>query len=569
MLPASCPKSNKKSNNQKQDERDKGQAVKMSLLRKFLFACLLIAGSSFALGHGNLADVVASGKRAHALEMIDEGTDVNALQSDGTSSLLYAIYQDDLELVTALVNAGADTNHRNEYGASTMGEAAVSGNTEILQVLLENGADANLSNLEGETPLMVVARAGNLAAAQLLINHGASLDAREHWGGQTAAMWAAAQQQPSMLALLIQHGADIDLKSYARDWERTILNEPRPKDMNNGGFSPLHYAAREGCTECISVLAEGGADLNAIDPDKVSPLNLALINMHFETAMALIESGADINQWDIFGRSPLYNAIDMNTMPVGGRPDIPSQDTTTGIDVAAELLERGANPNMQLKLRPPYRNAVFDRGADNPLSNGATPLIRAARSADNDSVRLLLENGALVDLPNAQGHTPLLIVSGIQWPADPTRGRFKTEEKSIETIQILLDAGADINAVTGDPSIRPQVSSTNNERDVGFERGNGRSPVFADGQTALHAAAKIGWNKIIEFLIEKGAAQQIRDAAGRTPFDLAMGRYTGGFLQPPPEPLFDTAQLIQEACMADDNCVMESPVDFSNPTAIQ
>ncbi len=59
------------------------------------------------------------------------------------------------------------------------------------------------------------------------------------------------------------------------------------------------------------------------------------------------------------------------------------------------------------------------------------------------------------------------------------------------------------------------------------------------------------------------------DASGRTPFDLAMGRYTGGFLQPPPEPLFETASLIQEACMADDNCVMEAPVDFFNPSAIQ
>ena len=543
--------------------------IKMSLLRQKLFLFFILSSPALAMGHGNLADVVDGGNRGHALEMIREGTDVNAVQSDGTSALLYAIHQNDLELATALVTAGASPNHQNEYGASTMGEAAMLGNSEILKLLLENGANANLPNLEGETPLMVVARAGNLEAAALLIEYGADLNAREHWGGQTAAMWAAAQQQPEMLALLIENGANIDLKSHARNWQRTILNEPRPKDMNNGGFSPLHYAAREGCTECIKVLAAGSADLNATDPDRVSPLNLALINMHFESALALIEAGADINQWDIFGRSPLYNAIDMNTMPVGGRPDIPSLDITTGHDVAKILLEKGANPNMQLKLRPPYRNAVFDRGADNPLSNGATPLIRAARSADNESVKLLLEHGALVDLPNSMGHTPLLVVSGIQWPADPTRGRFKTEEESIETIKLLLDAGADINALTGDPSIRPQITSPGDDRSVGFERGNGRSPVFADGQTALHAAAKVGWNKILRFLIDQGAAQQVMDASGRTPFDLAMGRYTAGFLQPPPEPLFETASLIQEACMADDNCVMEAPVDFFNPSAIQ
>ena len=538
-----------------------------SLTLLLSISCLL--SSNMLSAHGNLADVVASGNRDHALDMIGEGTDVNTLQSDGSSALLYAVYEADLELVTALAEAGANVNLRNEYGASTMGEAAMVGDPQILKVLLEHGADANLTNLEGEAPLMVVARAGNIEAAKLLLEHGAQIDAREHWGGQTATMWAAAQQHPAMLALLIEAGADIDMKSTARNWDLTMMNEPRPKDMNNGGFSPLHYAAREGCTDCISVLAHGGADLNAGDPDRVSPLNLALINMHFETALALIEAGADVNQWDIFGRGPLYNAIDLNTMPVGGRPDLPSPDVTTGFDVAQMLLAKGANPNMQLKMRPPYRNAVFDRGSDNPLSNGATPLIRAARSADVDSVKLLLEHGALVDLPNALGHTPLLVVSGIQWSADPTRGRFKTESASIETLQVLLEAGANINAVTGDPAMRPQDTSPSEDRGEGYERANGRNSVFADGQTGLHAAAKVGWNEIIEFLIDNGAAQQIRDTADRTPFDLAMGRYSAGFLQPPPEPLFETARLLQEACMGDDNCVMNEPVDITNPAAIQ
>ena len=541
----------------------RSHAVMQNLLQR---VCLLLAmlTSTSLFAHGNLADVVADGKRDHALDMIAEGTDVNAVQSDGTSALLYAVYQGDEALVDALVKAGASVNHRNDYGANTMGEAAMQGNVAILNSLLAHGADPNLANLEGETPLMVVARAGNLAAAELLLAHGADINAREQWGGQTAAMWAAAHAQHEMLALLIDHGADIDLKSTARVWERTMLNEPRPKDMNNGGFAPLHYAAREGCTECITVLAAGGADLNTIDPDRVSPLNLALINMHFETAMALIEAGADVNQWDIFGRAPLYNAIDLNTMPVGGRPDIPSPGTTTGYDVARVLLAKGANPNMQLKLRPPYRNAVFDRGADNPLSNGATPLLRAARSADTESVKLLLSHGALVDLPNAQGHTPLLVVSGIQWPDDPTRGRYKTEEESIETIQVLLDAGADINAVTGDPALRPATSVELDDRSGDRYRMNS---VYADGQTALHAAAKIGWNKIVKYLIDQGIAQETEDAAGRTPFELAMGRYSAGFLQPPPEPRLDTARLLQEECMKDDNCRIEDPVDFANPGA--
>ncbi len=88
-----------------------------------------------------------------------------------------------------------------------------------------------------------------------------------------------------------------------------------------------------------------------------------------------------MDRWDLYGQTPLYVAIDMNTLPVGGRPDLPSEDFTSGLQVAEKLLARGANPNIPLKLRPPYRNYIFDRGGDQVLSTGATPLLRAAKAA--------------------------------------------------------------------------------------------------------------------------------------------------------------------------------------------
>lgn len=529
---------------------------------------LLWVNTVSADGPKNLADAMASGNRIQALQLLAEKTDVNAVQSDGTSALMYAVYQGDLELVKKLTKAGADVNLSNEYGAGAMGEAAVLGDTKILKALLKSGGDANWANLEGETPLMVVARAGNVKAAKLLLRYKADINAKEGWGGQSAVMWAAAQSQPEMLKLLVSKGADVNAHGTARLWDRRTLSEPRPKDMSKGGFSPLLYAARSGCTSCVKILAKGGANLNAVDPDRVSPLNLALINLHFETAVALIEAGADVNQWDLFGRAPLYNALDLHTLPTGGRPDIPSTDTVSGYDVAKLLLERGADPDMQLKLRPPYRNAVFDRGSDNSLSNGATPLMRAARAADNDSVKLLLQHGAAVDLPNFRGHTPLMVVSGIDWAAEPTRGRYKTEEDSLETLRILLDAGADINARTGDPARRPRVQVTDNERGAGLQPAI-RGAANIDEQNALHASAKLGWNKIVKFLIDHGVEQQLIDSANRTPFDLAMGRYPPAFLVAPPEPFIETAKLLQEECIKEQNCTMKEPLDFSDPSSLK
>ncbi len=536
---------------------------------KLLAGAMLLATMHMAQAASTgVALLVSNGQKAEALQQIAAGADVNAVRTDGSSALLYAAYQGDVELVKALLDKGANPNLRNEYGAFPLSEAVQQGSQVIIDLLLSHKADANLGNVEGETALMVAARAGNLPAAQALLKAGAKVNAKESWGGQTAVMWAAAQSQTEMLKLLIKNGADVNMQGAMRLWDRRTLSEPRPKDMNKGGFTPLLYAARQGCTDCVKILKDAGADINATDPDRISSLNMALTNMHFETAMALIKNGADVNQFDLFGRAPLFNAIDLNTLPTGGRADIPSEDKVTGYDVAKVLLEKGANPNQQLKVRPPYRNAIFDRGADNVLAEGATPLIRAARAADNASVKLLLEHGALVDLPNSRGHTPLLIVSGIDWAAEPTRGRFKTQEASIETIKILMEHGANINAITGDPARRPKTVITDPERGAGLQPAI-RGAALTDGQNALHAAAKVGWTKIGQFLIEKGVKQQVKDSAGRTPFDLAMGRYPATFLQPPPQPVVETAKMLQEQCQKTDNCQITNPVDFSNPAAIK
>src|SRR5690606_23532638 len=111
---------------------------------------------------------------------------------------------------------------------------------------------------------------------------------------------------------------------------------------------------------CVKHLIAGGADIDKADPDGVTPLILAIINFQFDVAEYLVDAGADIQRWDLFGRTALYAAIDMNTVPAPDRPGIPS---FAGRSLAARLLEAGANPNVQLKhRRPPFRNAIFERG---------------------------------------------------------------------------------------------------------------------------------------------------------------------------------------------------------------
>src|SRR5437867_2337027 len=421
-------------------------------LTRWVFALTAVGVAGIAIATAastTLIEAAESGDRAAALRLLAQGADPNALGPDGTTAIMWAVYNDDLDLVRALIKAGADVKLKNEFGTSALTEAGIIGSAPIIDALLKAGADPNTKNPEGETPLMAVARSGKIEAARRLLDAGADINAKENWGGQSALMWAAAQSQAEMVKFLASRGADVNARGVIRQWERKVITEPRPKDLNKGGFTPLLYAAREGCVACARHLIAAKADSDLADPDGATPLNMALLNLHFDFAADMIEAGADLDKWDLFGRSPLYMAADVNTLPVkgnGATAVIPSEDSHTALDVARLLLKAGANPNIQLKRRPPYRDVPQDRGGDTILAQCATALLRAARAGDAAFVKLLLEGGALVDLPSKEGVTPLMAAAGVEFGTRVTRGRNRTNERILATMKLLVDAGANVNA---------------------------------------------------------------------------------------------------------------------------
>ncbi|HXC59296.1 MAG TPA: ankyrin repeat domain-containing protein [Steroidobacteraceae bacterium] len=487
-----------------------------------LFAVLLLSLPAVGFADAPLIDAIKADDVPAALKLIESGADVRAKLSDGTTALHYAAHAGNQELANRLINAGALVNARNDYGSTPMQEAAERGDAALIRALLKAGADANTANDEGETALMTVARTGNVEAAKLLIKARADVNAVESWRGQTALMWAAAQSNPDMVQLLLKSGAKPNVISSVRDWARKVTAEPRPQNRPPGGFTALLLAAREGCAACAQALIKGHADLNLTNPENITPLLEAILNARFDTAKVLIEAGADVNRWDVWGRAPLYSAIDYNTTPRGGRPDRPSSDATLPLDIAKMLLDRGANPNMQLKLFPPYRSLGQDRGGDALLTTGTTPLLRAAKAGDVEATKLLLQYKALPDLQNNLGATPLLAAAGVNWSLTDIRGRFHNEQQCIETAKLLIAAGANVNAV--------------NER----------------GQTALHAATQQGWTQFVRFLASSGARLDVKDRGGATALDIAIGR-AGGASRPGvsgPEAHPETAVALRELMAA-------------------
>jgi ankyrin repeat protein len=433
---------------------------------------------------GTPSTVAAPSTVVSGVKRTPQREDVNRRHPDGSTPLQWAVYNGDVAEARRLLRAGADVSLANHFGATPMSLAAEVGHTEMLGVLLEAGANADSPDADGQTALLAVARTGNVAAAQLLLRHGATVDAREKWGGQTALMWASARRHPEMMTLLISKGADVNARSIDRNYQRHVTAEGRPKNLDSGGFTPLLYAARENCLACVEVLLEHRADIDLPDPDGVSPLVVAILNANWDLARQLILAGADVNQWDIFGEAPLFTAIDLRTRIDGGRASIDAPNKTTGLAIITLLLERGADPNMQLFFKP-----ANVRGTTN--NRGTTPLVRAANNGDLEVVKILLAHGADATISMADRQTPIHAVIAGRAP----------EPQAIELIRMLQKAGTDVNA----------IALINHPEEI-------------RGGTALHYAVRKRQKEVIKLLASMGIDMNAADQDGLTALDYTQSR---------------------------------------------
>jgi ankyrin repeat protein len=434
--------------------------------------------------------------------------DVNRRNPDGSTPLQRAVYKGDVAEARRLLRAGADASLANNYGATPMSLAAEVGNADMLKLLLEVGANADSPNADGQTALQAVARTGNVEAARLLLDHHAAVDAREKWGGQTALMWASARRHPEMMQLLIARGADVNARSIDRDYQRHVTAEGRPKSLDSGGLTPLLYAARENCTACVDVLLRNRADVDLPDPEGVSPLLVAIMNANWDLAKQLIAAGADVNQWDIYGEAPLFTAVDLRTRIDGGRASIDPMNATKGVDIVNLLLERGADPNMQLLFKP-----ANVRGGGTTFTRGATPLIRAATNGDLEVVKILLAHGADATVYMADRQTPI----------HATIAGRATEPQALELIKVLQKAGSDVNV----------IALVNHPEEI-------------RGGTALHYAVRKRYKEVIRLLATFSINMNAVDQDGLTALDYTQSRGFMPFMALQ-TPLFkDEAALLRE-----------------------
>lgn len=469
----------------------------------------LLSVTSLAVAQGRdlrLVEAVKNRDRQVLQTLLKQKVDVNAPLPDGSTALHLAAQSDDLETADLLIGAGAQVSTANDYGITPLMLASENGSAAMIEKLLKAGAKPNAVPPTGETALMTAARTGKPGAVQALLVHGADVNAKEPSLGQTALMWAAAQGHSEVVQLLVEGGADVRAKSKPGSFRQ-------PSIIHTGGFTPLLFAARNGDIKSSRILLAAGANVNEAASDGMTPLLMATIRGHLAYAEFLLDQKANP---DIAaaGYTPLHRtAGEWNTL-VTQRIGMATEDNNEWgvlggmrgqlkLDFIKLLLARGANPNARTTKTPPrYGSGGGPRFGDSktPLIGG-TPFIFAAMAGDVAAMHLLLASGADPKLTTDDQTTALILAAGFGHNNDGSRVQ---EASALEAVKLLVELGADINAT--------------NDMD----------------STALHGAASRGANSIVQFLVDKGADLEAKNARGWTAMTYAEGIFQNNTIVPYP-----------------------------------
>ena len=418
--------------------------------------------------------------------LVSNGADVNYKTPEGKSVLEFAL--NDKPTLEFLLKSGARVNPRiiakNFY---------ICENNEVLRLLIANGANINARGEFGETPLKRIIGFAKFDTIKNLLDLGADINIPNEFG-DTVLMDAVTNEDPKITALLLKRGAAL------------IINSGNERY----GDTALMKAAGKGNIEIVKMLVGNGAKVNLKNNMDETPLMRAV--EHPEIVQYLISKGANVN-------AVSYNGDTAYTLAVQ----------------KAELYKNIPGYQKSVEVLKKHKNNINARNKD-----GKTPLIAAFTKPDK--LKMLIKQGADVNLPDLNGRTPLMTaVYPVQHEsikillgagADPNlhskdgRTALMTHIDNPETTELLIKYNADVNAQDKFGRTPLWYVTVFNKFDV-FKVliKHKANPNIIDkrGSTVLMVAAVNGRTEMVKILLENGAAKTInvKDNKGKTAINYA------------------------------------------------
>ncbi len=352
---------------------------------------------------------------------LDKGGQVNLTDDEGRTLLHYAAGSGSEAAVRLLLERGADVEASNEEEATPLHAAAESGSPGAVLLLLKAGAWVDDVMDDGRTPLYLAGSAGRMETVRLLLYYGASPITLAAWGSPLHE--AAAAGDCELVRLLLTHCPAVNERDAwgMTSWQSAQV--PRVRELLRA------CGANEEPVKWLML------DDSAVPPQPYG--NKLQYARSRRDVRELLAAGMSVHETDWAGRTALHGVLALGTsegaaqlITAGAKADAVDECGLTPLHIAA------GNP----RIKPLLAEMLLTRGAevDARDAQGQTPLHMAAWRGLADMARILIRRGADVNALTKCGLRPLhLAVMGC-----------KNDEAAEQTVEALLEAGADPNGVS-------------------------------------------------------------------------------------------------------------------------
>lgn len=344
------------------------------------------------------------------------------------------------------------------YGNTVLHLAVESGNCDAIQHFISMGAKINTTNKHGKMPIhrLSLTRKNFPGMLNLLLQYGAEINAKSK-SGNTPILYAAYQgRSPVELKQMVRNGADwqicnkngntvLHLAVEGGNWKAIkyfVSNGANINITNKYGEMPIHFMGltEKNFDKILSVLLLHGTDINAKSKSGNTPILCATYHGSSETELKqMVENGADWKICNMDGKSVLHLSVEYGNLKA-----------------FKYFVSIGANIN------------IINKYGDTPVH-----FLSLTRKCFNETLSMLLENGADINAKSESGTTPLLYAA--------FQGRSELELKQ------MVEVGADWKIC-------------NNY-----------------GNTVLHLATEAGNYKAFQYFASLGANTNATNNNGETP----------------------------------------------------
>ncbi|WP_346665320.1 ankyrin repeat domain-containing protein [uncultured Mailhella sp.] len=315
--------------------------------------------------------------------------------ADKNKLLALAVFVGDIDIMKTLLKAGADPNYHPDEGnieANLLFVPSLIHSTEIPKLLIDSGTDIHFRTSDGLTALHAAVEFQDIEKAALLIQRGINVNARSLKGNtplHTATGTSSTlgyivdkfEQEGIKLSQKDKNELELHLRATQLEMVSLLLEKgANPNAANKGKLTPLHNAARHGRSQVVRKLITYHANVNILDGQGCTPLVWAIKSDSLETVEVLLANGSDMKKIT----SPYFSPLHMSA-------------AKGNLAITKALISHGATINHPI---------MIDDGESN-----ITPLHVAATNNFPEIADLLIKKGADVTVKTSKGQTVLDIIN--------------------------------------------------------------------------------------------------------------------------------------------------------------